>query len=57
MLVIIVQRVKVYRLNENGQWDDRGTGLVTMDYMKVCSNSWIPPAAKTSAVRILEITY
>ncbi|KAG7537237.1 hypothetical protein ISN44_As13g011560 [Arabidopsis suecica] len=29
-----MQRVKVYRLNEDGQWDDRGTGHVTMDYME-----------------------
>ncbi|XP_010440525.2 PREDICTED: serine/threonine-protein phosphatase 4 regulatory subunit 3 [Camelina sativa] len=29
-----IQRVKVYRLNEDGQWEDRGTGYVTMDYME-----------------------
>ncbi|CAA7058812.1 unnamed protein product [Microthlaspi erraticum] len=29
-----MQRVKVYRLNEDGNWDDRGTGLVSMDYME-----------------------
>lgn len=56
LVTIVVQRVKVYRLNEDGQWDDRGTGHVTMDYMEVCSSSWIPPAAKNSPVRILEIT-
>ncbi|KAL8481361.1 hypothetical protein ACS0TY_027757 [Phlomoides rotata] len=27
-----MQRVKVYRLNENGKWDDQGTGHVTVDY-------------------------
>lgn len=30
------QRVKVYRLNEDGKWDDQGTGHVTIDYMEVC---------------------
>ncbi|KAG7605474.1 hypothetical protein ISN45_At05g044770 [Arabidopsis thaliana x Arabidopsis arenosa] len=29
-----MQRVKVYRLNEDGQWDDKGTGHITMDYME-----------------------
>ncbi|XP_024007008.1 serine/threonine-protein phosphatase 4 regulatory subunit 3 isoform X3 [Eutrema salsugineum] len=28
------QRVKVYCLNEDGKWDDRGTGLVSMDYLE-----------------------
>ncbi|KAL5700910.1 hypothetical protein ACHQM5_026308 [Ranunculus cassubicifolius] len=27
-----MQRVKVYRLNDDGKWDDRGTGHVTVDY-------------------------
>ncbi|ESQ32354.1 hypothetical protein EUTSA_v10005268mg, partial [Eutrema salsugineum] len=27
-------RVKVYCLNEDGKWDDRGTGLVSMDYLE-----------------------
>lgn len=26
------QRVKVYRLNEDGKWDDQGTGHVSVDY-------------------------
>ncbi|XP_042517285.1 serine/threonine-protein phosphatase 4 regulatory subunit 3-like isoform X1 [Macadamia integrifolia] len=30
----LVERVKVYRLNENGKWDDRGTGHVTVDYLE-----------------------
>ncbi|XP_034214568.1 serine/threonine-protein phosphatase 4 regulatory subunit 3 isoform X3 [Prunus dulcis] len=29
-----MQRVKVYRLNEDGKWDDQGTGHVTVDYME-----------------------
>ncbi|KAK3281899.1 hypothetical protein CYMTET_10332 [Cymbomonas tetramitiformis] len=29
-----MQRVKVYRLNENGQWDDKGTGHVSVEYME-----------------------
>ncbi|XP_043709289.1 serine/threonine-protein phosphatase 4 regulatory subunit 3-like isoform X3 [Telopea speciosissima] len=29
-----MQRVKVYRLNEHGKWDDRGTGHVTVDYLE-----------------------
>ena len=31
-----VQRVKVYRLNNEGLWDDRGTGHVSVEYMEVC---------------------
>jgi protein phosphatase-4 regulatory subunit 3 len=27
--------VKVYRLNENGHWDDKGTGNVSCEYMEV----------------------
>ena len=30
-----VQRVKVYRLNEEGLWDDRGTGHVSVELMEV----------------------
>ena len=29
-----MQRVKVYRLSEEGKWDDQGTGHVTVDYME-----------------------
>ncbi|XP_073047009.1 uncharacterized protein [Primulina eburnea] len=29
-----MQRVKVYRLNEDGKWDDQGTGHVTVDYLE-----------------------
>lgn len=32
------QRVKVYRLNDDGKWDDQGTGHVSVDYMEVCWN-------------------
>ncbi|XP_021774116.1 serine/threonine-protein phosphatase 4 regulatory subunit 3-like isoform X2 [Chenopodium quinoa] len=28
------QRVKVYRLNEDGKWEDQGTGHVTVDYVE-----------------------
>ncbi|KAH7573490.1 hypothetical protein JRO89_XS03G0158100 [Xanthoceras sorbifolium] len=28
------QRVKVYRLNDDGKWDDQGTGHVTVDYLE-----------------------
>ncbi|WZZ36678.1 hypothetical protein YC2023_020079 [Brassica napus] len=28
------QRVKVYCLDEDGKWDDRGTGLVSLDYVE-----------------------
>ncbi|XVF28229.1 hypothetical protein REPUB_Repub15cG0011500 [Reevesia pubescens] len=30
----LMQRVKVYRLNEDGKWDDQGTGHVTVDYLE-----------------------
>lgn len=29
-----MQRVKVYRLNRDGLWDDKGTGHVSMEYME-----------------------
>lgn len=29
-----MQRVKVYRLNDDGKWDDRGTGHVTVDFLE-----------------------
>ncbi|KAG6664198.1 serine/threonine-protein phosphatase 4 regulatory subunit 3 isoform X1 [Carya illinoinensis] len=29
-----MQRVKVYRLNGDGKWDDQGTGHVTVDYLE-----------------------
>jgi hypothetical protein len=32
----LLQRVKVYRLKDNGKWDDQGTGHVTIDYIEVC---------------------
>lgn len=31
------QRVKVYRLNDEGKWDDRGTGHVSVEYLEVNS--------------------
>ena len=33
------QRVKVYRLSNDGKWDDQGTGHVTVDYLEV----WLFP--------------
>ena len=30
-----LQRVKVYRLNDHGHWDDKGTGHVSCEYMEV----------------------
>ena len=32
-----LQRVKVYRLNDSGHWDDKGTGHVSCEYMEVRS--------------------
>ncbi|KAL3715665.1 hypothetical protein ACJRO7_007406 [Eucalyptus globulus] len=29
-----MQRVKVYQLNDEGKWDDHGTGHVTVDYLE-----------------------
>ncbi|XP_020113740.1 serine/threonine-protein phosphatase 4 regulatory subunit 3 isoform X2 [Ananas comosus] len=29
-----MQRVKVYRLNDDGKWDDQGTGHVSVEYME-----------------------
>lgn len=35
LLVFLFQRVKVYRMNDDGKWDDQGTGHVTVDYVEV----------------------
>lgn len=32
-----IQRVKVYRLNDEGLWDDKGTGHVSVELMEVRS--------------------
>ncbi len=35
------QRVKVYRLNNEGKWDDKGTGHVTIQLLEVvCWMGW-----------------
>jgi hypothetical protein len=39
-------RVKVYKLNAEGNWDDKGTGLVSAETMEVR-----PPALPGSAMR------
>ena len=36
--IIGFQRVKVYRLNDDGKWDDQGTGHVVVDYLEVCTS-------------------
>ncbi|XP_022138259.1 serine/threonine-protein phosphatase 4 regulatory subunit 3-like isoform X2 [Momordica charantia] len=33
-VLALLKRVKVYRLNDDGKWDDQGTGHVTVDYME-----------------------
>ena len=43
-----VQRVKVYRLNEEGLWDDRGTGHVSVEVMEV-SRCWRAAVARGRA--------
>lgn len=30
-----LQRGKVYRLNDEGKWDDKGTGHVSVEYLEV----------------------
>ena len=30
-----MHRVKVYRLNNDGLWDDKGTGHVSVEYLEV----------------------
>ena len=43
----------MYHLNEDGKWDDRGTGHVSIDYVEVCcdSNNFSP------TVFILQINF
>lgn len=33
---LMIQRVKVYCLSDDGKWDDRGTGHAAVDYLEVC---------------------
>jgi len=33
-------RVKLYRLNDRGHWDDKGTGFASCEYMEVRMNDW-----------------
>lgn len=33
-------RVKVYKLNETGGWDDKGTGLVSVEPLQVSLMAW-----------------
>ncbi len=40
-----MQRVKVYRLTSEGQWDDKGTGQVSVEYMEVSVKA---PTSKVS---------
>lgn len=30
-----MHRVKVYKLNSEGQWEDKGTGHISVEYMEV----------------------
>ena len=33
------RRVKVYQLDDDSQWEDKGTGQVNCDYIEVCFNT------------------
>lgn len=56
-----MQRVKVYRLNAEGLWDDKGTGSVSVEFLEVRGNTpgsrgrhaffagWRPGAARPPA--------
>ena len=43
-----MQRVKVYRLNTEGMWDDKGTGSVSVEYMEVSLTDGAWQATKSS---------
>lgn len=45
-----MQRVKVYRLTADGQWDDKGTGKVSVEWMEVGADS---PVFRTASAAIL----
>ena len=38
-----MQRVKVYRLSADGQWADRGTGIVSVEWMEVSCRACASP--------------
>lgn len=54
---ILFQRVKVYRLSDDGKWDDRGTGHVTVDYLEVCKFSWSNLWSKVVCENNCQYTY
>lgn len=39
-ILVFNQRVKVYRLNDGGKWDDKGTGHVSLEYLEVSFCLW-----------------
>lgn len=52
-----MQRVKVYRLNSDGLWDDKGTGHVSVEYLEVrlllpcsCSRTACPNGSDASQI-------
>lgn len=51
-----MQRVKVYRLNSDGLWDDKGTGHVSVEYLEVgylgCCKFFSLPASHQGRLRI-----
>ena len=40
-----IHRVKVYKLNEEGTWDDKGTGHINVEYMEVGAPRLCPDRA------------
>lgn len=49
--------MKVYRLNEDGKWDDQGTGHVTVDYLEVCSNPFSDQYLSVFSIDILDLVF
>ncbi len=43
----VPHRTKVYKLNSAGLWDDKGTGLISLEYMEVRKGR---PAPRSSSV-------
>lgn len=50
-----MQRVKVYRLTSEGQWDDKGTGQVSVEYMEQSNTTGLVVISEEQDTRTLLI--
>mmetsp|Transcript_1993 Transcript_1993/g.4049 ORF Transcript_1993/g.4049 Transcript_1993/m.4049 type:complete len:139 (-) Transcript_1993:208-624(-) len=47
-------RVKLYELNDDGQWDDRGTGSISVQHLEALGAMGVQVAAEESGTPLLQ---